>query len=190
MLMQVHQPDSVHDGVFMSANNLWHAYGQAQAYALLKASEVLDDKAMRDAALYEITHYYPAFIKAGGWDHYFLRRNGSTVERYDVNVFSQIAYARRPAIWASVLAAKNGSNAQYLQTAIDLGNWFFGDNLASKQMYDPMTGRGFDGINSSQEINRNAGAESTIEALLAMQALESAGVYYDPNQKKLVQRTK
>ena len=36
-------------------------------------------------------------------------------------------------------------------------------------MYDPATGRCYDGINSPVDINRNSGAESTIEALLALQ---------------------
>ena len=39
-------------------------------------------------------------------------------------------------------------------------------------MYDPQTGRGYDGINDTASINRNAGAESTIEALLTLQAIE------------------
>jgi hypothetical protein len=39
-------------------------------------------------------------------------------------------------------------------------------------MYDPKSGRTFDGIGSPEEINLNSGAESTIEALLSLQALE------------------
>ena len=40
-------------------------------------------------------------------------------------------------------------------------------------MYDPATGRGYDGLQgpSSFRVNRNAGAESTIEALMALQAI-------------------
>jgi len=40
-------------------------------------------------------------------------------------------------------------------------------------MYDPVSGRTFDGIGPERQINRNAGAESTIEGLLALQALEA-----------------
>jgi hypothetical protein len=35
-------------------------------------------------------------------------------------------------------------------------------------MYDPLTGRCFDGITDSATINRNSGAESTIEALYTL----------------------
>jgi hypothetical protein len=39
-------------------------------------------------------------------------------------------------------------------------------------MYNPQTGRCFDGINDKTTINKNSGAESTIEALLTLEALE------------------
>lgn len=39
-------------------------------------------------------------------------------------------------------------------------------------MYNPETGICFDGVVDSWQINLNSGAESTIEALLSMQALE------------------
>jgi hypothetical protein len=38
-------------------------------------------------------------------------------------------------------------------------------------MYSPETGRGYDGITSHSEMNRNSGAESTIEALLTLCAI-------------------
>ena len=51
--------------------------------------------------------------------------------------------------------------------------WYFGNNPASQVMYDHLTGRAFDGINSATKTNFNSGAESTIEALLSIQAMES-----------------
>jgi hypothetical protein len=39
-------------------------------------------------------------------------------------------------------------------------------------MYDPATGRCFDGISDSTRINRNSGAESTIEALYTLLEIE------------------
>jgi hypothetical protein len=185
-LMQANQPDSVFNGALLSWQNLWHAYGQAQSYALLKAGKVLEDGGMIQAAMREITLFYPAMIKSGGWDHFYLRKSGNALTRYDEKVFPQIAYGKRPAIWACLKAVELGGDSTILNTAVDLGNWFFGDNPASRAMYDPMTGRCFDGINSATDVNQNAGAESTIEALLAMQALEFAGVKYDPNQKRLM----
>ncbi|MGH3372992.1 MAG: hypothetical protein ACRDPR_23645, partial [Nocardioidaceae bacterium] len=48
----------------------------------------------------------------------------------------------------------------------------FGANPAGEAMYDPTTGRTFDGISGSGQINRNSGAESTIHGLLSMLALD------------------
>jgi len=39
-------------------------------------------------------------------------------------------------------------------------------------MYDPVTGRCLDGIRDSTTVNRNSGAESTIEALMTLIELE------------------
>ena len=43
-------------------------------------------------------------------------------------------------------------------------------------MYDHLTGRAYDGINSTSKTNYNSGAESTIEALLSIQAIESNAI--------------
>ncbi|MGH3347175.1 MAG: hypothetical protein ACRDO4_09335, partial [Nocardioides sp.] len=50
--------------------------------------------------------------------------------------------------------------------------WYFGANAAGLPMYDPATGRTFDGISGTGEINRNSGAESTIHGLLSMIELD------------------
>jgi len=52
--------------------------------------------------------------------------------------------------------------------------WFYGNNAVGVPLYDPLTGRGFDGIDGeegSYRVSLNAGAESTIEALLALGAV-------------------
>ena len=46
-----------------------------------------------------------------------------------------------------------------------------GNNVAGRPLYDPETGRGYDGIDRHGEVNPHAGAESTIEALMALQAV-------------------
>ena len=53
--------------------------------------------------------------------------------------------------------------------------WFFGNNPAGVAMYDPATGRTYDGINPGDPnnmVNRNSGAESTIHGLLTMLILD------------------
>ena len=50
--------------------------------------------------------------------------------------------------------------------------WFFGNNPADEAMYDPATGRTYDGIEGDGRVNRNSGAESTIHGLLTMLILD------------------
>ncbi|NOY79333.1 MAG: hypothetical protein GXO76_15885, partial [Calditrichaeota bacterium] len=56
------------------------------------------------------------------------------------------------------------------------GSWLLGNNPAGAVMYDSKTGRCFDGIVAKETINRNSGAESTIEALLTLQALQNNAI--------------
>ncbi len=186
IMMQVHAPDSLEDGAFLSWENLWHAYGNIQSYALLMAGQELLDSSMIQSAMHEIDHFYPAYLKEGGLDHFWVKKNNNDVSRYDTKLFNQIAYGRSPMIHAALMAhALSGETDQkYLDLAGELAMWFFGSNPANAMMYDPATGRGYDGINSPSEINKNSGAESTIESLLALQALEIYGMYYDADQKQ------
>ncbi|MCH8328581.1 MAG: hypothetical protein IID15_08690 [Candidatus Marinimicrobia bacterium] len=83
--------------------------------------------------------------------------------------FPQIAYGLGSSYrGVARLAAITGLERHH-QLARRLLGWFQGDNLANRAMYDPQTGRCYDGINSPDELNLNSGAESTIEALLALQ---------------------
>lgn len=172
-LMQVEQPDSLHDGAFLSWENLWHAYANIQSYALLVAGEELKDPHMISHAMYEIDRFYPSFLKAGGLEHFFVRIVDEKIERYDTKAFSQIAYGRRPMIWAALKAYEMTKKEKYLTLANDLAAWFSGKNPANVLMYDPATGRGYDGIVGQNMYNKNAGAESTVESLLSIQALEN-----------------
>jgi len=87
--------------------------------------------------------------------------------------FDQIAYAQRCQVVGLLrLAAATGKEV-YAQMAGLAAAWFLGGNDAGVPMYDPLTGRGYDGILDSTHVNRNAGAESTIEALYAIMEAEA-----------------
>jgi hypothetical protein len=180
MEMQIESPDSLFDGAFLSWENLWHAYANIQSYALLQAGEAFNDPHMVTHAMYEIDHFYPSVLHQGGLEHFFIRVDSGVISHYDKKQFSQIAYGRRPMVWASVKAYEMTTDQKYLDQALQLAAWFKGDNAAEAVMYDPQTGRGYDGINNATSINRNAGAESTIEALLTLQAIEK---YIDEEDK-------
>ena len=56
----------------------------------------------------------------------------------------------------------------YLKMAGLAASWLFGNNVLHQMMYDSATGRCFDGISEPTRLNRNSGAESTIEALYTL----------------------
>ena len=75
-------------------------------------------------------------------------------------------------IWGALKAYEVTGDAKYLELGKELSQWFFGKNPAGAIMYDASTGRGYDGIIDRVRINKNSGAESTIESLMSIQMLE------------------
>ena len=155
----------------MSWQNYWHAWGNLQAYSLLVAGDMLQDTTIINHGLREVASFYPYYLKE--WPSSFrLVRKGETYAAEDLAAYPQIAYNLRPMVFASLKAYEITGDQEYATLAKSLGTWFFGKNQAGQKMYDVSSGRTFDGIVSPIEVNRNSGAESTIEALLALQALD------------------
>ena len=157
----------------MSWLNYWHAWGNVQGYALLYAGRILQEEAFIQAGLNEVRFFYPYCIKEGFISGFKVLGVGDSLVQEDYRQFSQIAYNIRPMVFAALEAYAITGDTIYVTTAVQLASWFFGNNPAKQQMYDPTNGRTFDGLSSPTELNRNSGAESTIEALLSLQALEA-----------------
>lgn len=167
---------------FLSWQNYWHAWGNSQAYALLYAGRILAHQPFIQAGLNEVLYFYPYCLEQGFIHEFKVVKSGTATALSDVKPFSQIAYNIRPMVFASLEAFAVTGDTKYARTAGQLASWFFGNNPAMEHMYDPVSGRAFDGISSTTEVNRNSGAESTIEALLTLQAIESV-----PAAKKALQ---
>jgi hypothetical protein len=157
-------------GAYLSWQNMWHAYGNGQAYAMLKAGKLLNRQDYIESALHEIDNFYPYLIKENFPAFFSLKKTGDRYEKIEMQQFAQIAYGFRPVIWACLEAFSLTGKDKYLNTAKRFTQWFSGKNIVNRQMYDPTTGRCYDGIISETEVNMNSGAESTIEALLSLQA--------------------
>ncbi|WP_456408170.1 hypothetical protein [Caldithrix abyssi] len=168
LAMQVRDERSPFYGAFLSWQNVWHAYGNIQADALFDAFEATGDSAYFKAALLELRHFYPVLKARNFLRSAKLQNDNGRVTVIDQKQFEQIAYDFRPMVWAALHAWRLTGEAEFLQLAVDLSAWFGGENLAGVKMYDPQTGRCFDGIISPKKVNLNSGAESTIEALLAL----------------------
>jgi hypothetical protein len=131
--------------------------------ALAKASASLGDPGLADGAVSDSFTFDPWLLTSGGPD------NGRLPTRGDA---SQIAYGADSRLQSLVATAETTGQDAARGLAGIVAAWYFGANPAGEAMYDPATGRTFDGISGSGTINRNSGAESTIHGLLSMQVLD------------------
>ncbi len=145
------------------SRSVWHTWGSQMPAALAEASVVLEKPQLARPAVTDSFTFDPWLLTSGGPDQGRLPTRGDA---------SQIAYGVDSRI-QSLLAtsAATGRNAGR-RIAGMFAAWYFGANAAGEAMYDPTTGRTFDGISAEGEINRNSGAESTIHGLLSMIALD------------------
>jgi hypothetical protein len=153
-------------GLHRSWETMWHAWGNGQTQALAEAGRVLKNKKMIASAQREADGFYSRLL-IQGFKHEFDVADSSKKRE-----FEQIAYDIRPITVGLIRLYEATNDKKYLTMAELAGSWFFGNNAVNVQMYDPPTGRCFDGIHSYTEYNKNSGAESTIEALNAIIELE------------------
>lgn len=170
--MQAGDAVRVPHGAHLSWRNQWHAWGNAQAYALLRAGTLLARPDFTGSALAEIDGFYPHLSRTGMLSSFAVRRVAGRLEARDVQRFPQIAYGISPMVLAADEAYRVTGEVRYHHMARRFAGWFAGDNDGHRRMYDPATGRAFDGIVDAKRVNVNAGAESTVETLLALTALQ------------------
>jgi hypothetical protein len=142
-------------GAHASWRDAWHGWGNAQTQALAEAGHL-------PSAVREAEHFYSRLL-VEGWMHSFSLDNPA-----EKREFEQIAYAVRGVSLGLVRLYEATGDSRYAVMAGLAASWFTGNNVASAVMYDEATGRGYDGINGATGVNRNAGAESTIEALYTL----------------------
>ncbi len=153
------------NGMYFCWPSLWHNWGNNQAYALLKA--------------YKITANTDIIVSVRDWADFFiphLKRNDflwdiriNDNQQYTYHKFPQIAYGMNSIYQGLKSLAELTEEPAYVLLSEDIFNWYKGQNAAKTQMYNPDTGRCFDGINSVDSVNMNSGVESTIECLIAIQ---------------------
>lgn len=156
-------PWGVHPQSFRELG-LWHAWGAHSAEALARAGALLGRADWLLAAGREVDGFF-AWQLATERIHE-LQPLPLVVgqQSYGVNGMVQAALALHAATGKPRYARMAGLHAA----------WFYGNNAVGAPLYDSLTGRGFDGIDGGEggyRVNLNAGAESTIEALLALQAV-------------------
>ncbi len=168
ILMQEGDKNIYPYGAILSWENVWHGWGNLQSYSLLKFYENSKYEPAKSAALKEIDNFYKYLMDKNYFSEITFDKTDNKILPLETKQFSQIAYIIRPMVYASLEANNITKDEKYSVIAGEFANWFFGKNITNKQMYFPQTGICYDGINSKEEVNKNSGAESTIEALLSL----------------------
>ncbi len=154
----------------------WHAWGSRSTTALAEAAVVLNRPDLATAAQREADALWGRFLLAAQVASAITSRSSnSPPEGGTTEWFPQIAYGLGPIVEGYLALADATGEHRYAVFAGLAAAWFVGANPARVSMYDEKTGRTFDGIDGPVplRVNRNAGAESTIEALLALQRVAS-----------------
>jgi hypothetical protein len=172
-LMQ--QGDATHFpfNAFLSWENTWHAYGNLQAYALMQAAGFLKNSQYGILAMAEVDNYYTWLLQNGYKASFSISDSAGDYQILAEESYDQIAYGIEPMVFAAAEAYKETGQAKYADLAGHLAAWFLGANDAGISMYSISTGICYDGLSAGGNVNLNSGAESTIEALLTMEKMES-----------------
>ncbi len=156
-------------GAYVDSNGAaWHAWGARSTEALAIAAHNMGRMKHSAAATREANGLWGRFLLAG-------RIPAEVAADGTATWYPQIAYGIGPIVEGYLALAAFTGQRRYAVFAGLAASWFLGDNPAGVAMYDAKTGRTFDGLDgqSSAKLNRNSGAESTIEALLALQSVNS-----------------
>ena len=158
-----------------SPGETWHAWGSRSTAALAEAAVVLSRPDFAVAAQREADGLWGRFLLAGQVPSALTSRPVNSSADAGAQWFPQIAYGVGPIVEGYLALADATGKREYGVLAGLAAGWFLGANPARVNMYDEATGRTFDGIDGPAplRLNRNAGAESTIEALLALQRVAS-----------------
>jgi multiple sugar transport system substrate-binding protein len=151
-----------------SSSAQWHAWGARAPEALALAQKAYGRVEYGTSARKEADGLWGRFLLAG-------RIPSTVAPDGSVAWYPQIAYGVGSVVDGYLALADISNDPRYAVFAGLVAGWFLDANPARANMYDEKTGRTFDGIDGPTplRVNRNSGAESTIEALLALQRVNS-----------------
>lgn len=147
------------------SRSLWHGWDDQMAGALASAATAAGRPAYLQVAVGETGRFTPHLLVQGGPDNFW---GPAPIDR------TQIAYGADATLQNLLRVATASGSTGFREAAGVAAAWYFGNNVAGAQMYDPATGVTFDGISGDGHVNTNSGAESTIHGLLSMLALDAA----------------
>ena len=133
-------------------------------HALLSAGETLADQELIDAGLCAL-----AFLNAVSFrDHVLsvIGCHGWYPRGGRPALFDQQPIDAGAAVEGNLAAYRITQLSEYLDYATRAMNWFYGENIHGRPVYNPATGGCHDGLHRDG-VNENQGAESVLAHLLA-----------------------
>jgi hypothetical protein len=151
----------------------WHAWGVRMDQALSVAGRVFGVPAWTQSAAREANTFLTHELVSIGPINAMLP---APVD------YTEINYGNDVLTEGLVELARTTHDPAYSLLAGLQATWWFGNNPAHTPMYDPATGRPKDAINNDGTVNMNAGAESTVSALMGLMS-----VLHDPTAARYVE---
>ena len=150
-------------GVASNAPGFWHDWGAHMTHALIVVGMALDRQDWIESAAADANSF---LMRQFAFERF--RHIGVVPYRME-----QIAYGTNMLVLTYTALYEATGDEIYAKYAGLASSWYFGNNMANTKMYYPDTGIVYDGINGpvSWRVNRNSGAESTIEGLMSMIAV-------------------
>ncbi len=142
-------------GLHASNATAWHKWGNSQTQALAEAGFLASAKLEADI-------FYPRLLIEG------YLHSISFDDLHAVEYYERIAYGIRSVAVGLLRLHEILGDPRYAEMAGLAATWLTGNNGLNTPMYEPETGRCFDGILDTDELNPNSGAESTIETLFTL----------------------
>ena len=150
---------------------------------LAYAGKILADTAMIASAEKEARAFYSRLLING-----MMKEMDCAAPQTRVD-YDQIAYGIRPMTLGLLRLYDATGNDLYLKMAGLAASWLFGNNVLHQVMYDSTTGICYDGISDSSRVNKNSGAESTIEALFTLLEIDQYPLAKKFIQYRIIDRT-
>ena len=165
MHYQYKNPESDLHGMYFCWQSIWHNWGNTQAASLMAAYRLTHNPEYIESVRLWADNFVPFLLSNNfPWEITLLSDS-----LYSLKSFPQIAYGINSIFQGISALAYETKSKKYQKISDEIYAWFMGSNVSGISMYDPTTGRCFDGIDDDGRVNYNSGAESTIECLLAIQ---------------------
>lgn len=165
-----------------NAPGFWHDWGAHMTHGLVVAGMALDRADWIESAAVSAESF---LMRQMAFERF--RHIGVVPDRLE-----QIAYGTNMLVQTYMALYRATGDERYARYGGLATSWYFHNNMAGVQMYYPDSGRVFDGINGpvAWRVNRNAGAESTIEGLMSMIAVADVPAAMDYLQVQPVEITR